>query len=142
MIALEALWRVEGARFALRRSSRYAGLFDSDENGLPPRAPARVTEAGEPEQHHGPGRGLGDGLHGNGRGIPHEAAAAAAAGEARSTSAIFPDSANDDVQFGSFGQINLAADGGAMTAYVAEVVRSALGADRGHEVEGRLQNGV
>ncbi|MGC2784386.1 MAG: hypothetical protein WA397_11270, partial [Roseiarcus sp.] len=43
-------------------------FFDSDENGLPPDAPARIAEPGEAKQHHRPGRRLGNGGFGGGGG--------------------------------------------------------------------------
>jgi hypothetical protein len=67
-----------------------------------------VAKAGEADQHHRPSRGFRDRrLWGNGRGIPDEAAAAAE-GIRR------PDAANHDVELGSLGQIDLAADASAI----------------------------
>jgi hypothetical protein len=101
---------------------------------------SRKDEARKSNEQHRPGRRLGNGLDGNGDGIPDEAAAPAAAVQAGDRC---PGSANDDVQVGSLGQINLAADGGAVTTcFNAATSGSALRADRGHEVEGRLRNGV
>jgi hypothetical protein len=116
------------------RASPARTPFDSDENGLPPGAPARIAEPGEAKQHHRPGRRLGNGLDGNGDGIPDEAAAPAAV----KADDRYPSSANDNVQIGSLGQINLAADGGAVTTCFclsADISGSALRADGGHEVE-------